>query len=143
MRKHIRDRMPKDLYDDLVNRRKTVREVAKVMGVHEAYLSHAIPERAPKRNIQLVRVTRRMYQDQLAREVLTGKRKILEAANMAHVSERTMFRRMAKLRQLDVILGCAPLSQASALTVIASDLKAAEHPQPLRKHVTEPAEQQA
>ena len=98
MKIHIRKRIPKELYDDLYNRRKTVREVAKILGVNENYLSHAIPERAPKRNPKLLCATRRLYQDQIAREVLEGKHSIYKGAELAHVSERTFYRRLAKLR---------------------------------------------
>lgn len=98
MKKHIRERISKDLYDDLFNRRKTVREVAGILGVSENYLSHAIPERAPKRNPKLLRATRRLFQDQIAREVLEGKHTTYKGAELAHVSERTFYRRLAKLR---------------------------------------------
>lgn len=98
MKSHIRERISKDLYDDLYNRRKTVREVAKEIGVSENYLSHAIPERAPKRNPKLLKATRRLFQDQIAREVLQGKHTIYRGAELAHVSERTFYRRLAKLR---------------------------------------------
>lgn len=98
MKSHIRERISKDLYDDLYNRRKTVREVAKELGVSENYLSHAIPERAPKRNPKLLKATRRLFQDQIAREVLQGKHTIYRGAELAHVSERTFYRRLAKLR---------------------------------------------
>jgi AraC-like DNA-binding protein len=90
--------MAKELYDDLYNRRKTVREVAKELGVSENYLSHAIPERAPKRNPKLLKVTRRMYQDQIARETIEGKHTVTQGAELAYVSERTFFRRLAALR---------------------------------------------
>ncbi len=96
--RHIRNRMSKDLYDDLYTRRKTVREVAKIMNVSENYLSHAVPERAPKRNPKLLKVTRRMYQDQIARETLEGKHTAKEGAELAFVSLRTFFRRLAQLR---------------------------------------------
>ncbi len=98
MRVHIRDRMPKDLYNDLYTRRKTVREVAREMNVSENYLSHAVPERAPKRNPKLLKVTRRMYQDQIARETLQGKHTVKQGADLAHVSERTFYRRLKDLK---------------------------------------------
>lgn len=97
MRENIRERMPKDLYDDLFNRRKSVKEVAEILGVTANYLSHAIPERAPKRNPKLLAKTRRMFQDQVAREVRENKHTVYEAAQIACVSERTMYRRLAKL----------------------------------------------
>ena len=98
MRTHIRDRMPKELYHDLYTRRKTVREVAKIMGVSENYLSHAIPERAPKRNPSLLKVTRRMYQDQIARETKEGKHTVKQGADLAYASERTFYRRLKALK---------------------------------------------
>lgn len=98
MRLHIRERMPKDLYNDLYTRRKTVREVAKILNVSENYLSHAVPERAPKRNPKLLKVTRRMYQDQIARETLQGKHTVKQGADLAHVSERTFYRRLKALK---------------------------------------------
>lgn len=96
--RHIRKRIPKDLYDDLYSRRKTVRAVAKELGVNENYLSHAIPERAPKRNPKLLKVTRRMYQDQIARETIQGKHTVKQGADLAHVSERTFYRRLKALK---------------------------------------------
>lgn len=90
--------MPKDLYDDLYTRRKTVREVAKILNVSENYLSHAVRERAPRRNAKLLKVTRRMYQDQIARETLQGKHTARQGAELAHVSERTFYRRLEALR---------------------------------------------
>lgn len=98
-RKHIRERIPKDLYDDLYNRRKTVREVAKLLNLNENYLSHAIPERAPKRNSALLRATRELFQANLAKETIERKHRVRDAADLAHVSERTMYRRMKKVRQ--------------------------------------------
>lgn len=96
--RHIKNRIPKDLYDDLYSRRKTVREVAKTLGVSENYLSHSIPERAPKRNPKLLKVTRRMYQDQIARETLEGKHSVKQGAELAHVSERTFYRRLKTIK---------------------------------------------
>ncbi len=97
-RRHIRDWLPKNLYDDLVNRRKTVREIAKEVGVSENYLSHAIPERAPKRNPKLLKVTRRLYKLQVAREANSGRHNVAEAAKLACVSERTMYRLLQQVR---------------------------------------------
>ncbi len=83
---------------DLYHRRITVREAAKIMGVSENYLSHAIPERAPKRNLKLLKVTRRLFREQIAREIIEGKHTVHKGAKLAHVSERTMFRLLKRLR---------------------------------------------
>jgi transcriptional regulator GlxA family with amidase domain len=96
--RHIRNRIPKDLYDDLYTRRKTVRQVAKELEVTENYLSHSIPERAPKPNPKLLKLTREMYRMQLARETLDGKHTVRKGAELACVSERTFYRRMKKAR---------------------------------------------
>lgn len=96
--RHIRSRITEQQYSDLFTRRRTVREIAKELNVSESYLSHAIPERAPKRNQKLLKVTRRLYQDQVAREVIAGKHSVAKGAELAHVSERTFFRRLADLR---------------------------------------------
>lgn len=98
MGNNIRARIPKQLYDDLYNRRVTVRAAAKQLGVTENYLSHAIPERANKRNPHLLRATRRLYQDQVAREVLAKKYTMQQGADMAHLSLRTMYRRVESLK---------------------------------------------
>lgn len=101
MRKHLKDRITKEQYEDLYNRRRTVRAIAKELGVTENWLSHAITERAPKppnTNPKLLRATRLLYQNQVAREVLTGKYSIREAADLAFVSERTLFRRLKALK---------------------------------------------
>jgi transposase-like protein len=99
MRKNIRERIPKNLYDDLYNRRVSVKEVAEKLGVGPNYVSFAIPERAPKRNPVLLKATRKLFQNQIAREVLEGKHTVTEAANLACISERTMFRRLKKLKE--------------------------------------------
>lgn len=98
MKSHIRERISKDQYDDLFNRRKTVRQIAKELNVSENWVSHAIPERAPKRNPKLLKATRRLFQDQIAREVIQGKHTVFKGSQLAHVSERTLYRRIQKLR---------------------------------------------
>lgn len=99
MRESIRERIPKALYDDLYNRRKSVKEVADKLEVSPNYLSHAIPERAPKRNPKLLAKTRKLFQEQVAREVKDGKHTVFDGARLACVSERTMYRRLAVLEK--------------------------------------------
>lgn len=99
MKVHIKDRMPAELKDDLYHRRKTVREVARIMGVTENYITHAMPERAPRKNPQLLKVTRRLFQNTIAQEILNKKHTVHAGAELAHISERTMFRRMAAIRK--------------------------------------------
>jgi hypothetical protein len=71
-----------------------VREIARELGVSENYLTKAIPERAPKKNYKLLKVTRLLYQEQLARECIAKKLSAREAAQMANITLRTMYRRI-------------------------------------------------
>lgn len=84
--------------EDIFNRRITIRAAAKKLGVSESYLSRAIPERAPKRNVKLLRVTRRLYQEQVAIECLAGKHSAADGALLAHITVRTMYRRIAAVK---------------------------------------------
>lgn len=98
-RVHIRQRMTQQQYDDLYNRRRTVRDLAKELGVNEAYLSSSVPERAPKKNYKLLKATRVLYKLQVAREVIQGRHTVAQGADLAAVSERTMYRLMVKVRK--------------------------------------------
>jgi len=99
MKLHVRDRMTQAQKDDLFYRRKSVRQLAKELGVTENYLTHAMPERAPKRNPKLLRATRRLFQLQVAREVQEGKHTVQAGSDLACISERTMYRRLSQLSQ--------------------------------------------
>lgn len=99
MRDSVRERIPQDLYEDLYNRRKSVKEVAAKLDVSPNYLSHAIPERAKKRNPRLLAKSRRLFQEQVAREVKEGKHTVFAGAQLAFISERTMYRRLAQLEK--------------------------------------------
>lgn len=83
---------------DLVNYRRRIKDIAKELGVTANYLGKMVKERAPKRNQRSLRKVRNLFQLQIAREVLEGKHTIKEGASIACVSERTMFRRLAKVR---------------------------------------------
>lgn len=105
-KKSIRERMSKQQYDDLYHRRKSVKQIAAELGVGPNYVSSSIPERAPKSNPHLLKATRRLYQNQIAREVREGKHTVNEGASLACISERTMFRR---LKDLDAECTTKPL----------------------------------
>ena len=100
MKLHVRDRMTQEQKDALYYRRKSVRQLAKELGVTENYLTHAMPERAPKRNPQLLRAARRLFQLQVAREVTEGKHTVQAGSDLACVSERTMYRRITEVREM-------------------------------------------
>lgn len=93
----VRERISKQQYDDLYNRRRPVKDIAEELGIGPNYLSSSIRERAPKRNLDLLKATRRLYQNQIAREVREGKHTVAKGADLACVSERTMFRRLKAL----------------------------------------------
>lgn len=99
--KHVplRDRMTEQDKQDLFNRKQTVRDLARKYGVSENYLSHAMPDRAPKRSKGLLMQVRRMYIKQIVRETHEGKHSIFAAASLICKSERTVFRLLAKHRQ--------------------------------------------
>ena len=95
----VLDRMSKDQYNDIVHRRRPVKDIAKELGVTPNYLGQVVKERAPKIDTKSLRKVRMLFQMQVAREVLDGKHTTKEGASIACVSERTMFRRIAKARE--------------------------------------------
>ena len=111
MKLHVRDRMTQEQKDDLFYRRKSVRQLAKELGVTENYLTHAMPERAPKRNPQLLRAARRLFQLQVAREITEGKHTVQAGSDLACVSERTMYRRLNEVRDMQEKLRAKSMKQ--------------------------------
>ena len=95
---NVKFRISKDQYDDLVNYRRRIKDIAKELGVTANYLGKMVKERAPKRNPKVLKRVRLLFQYQIAREILGGKHTIKEGSNIACISERTMFRRLAKVR---------------------------------------------
>ena len=91
--------MSKEDLDDLYHRRQTVRSLAKKYNVTESWLSRAVPERAPRRNNKkLLQIARKLYRRQILMETINGRHSIEQASNLMYVSERTVFRHLAKLR---------------------------------------------
>lgn len=98
----LRSRIPQDLYDKLVNRRIKVKEAAKILNVTPNWLSHAIPERAPKPqpgSSDLLLATRRLYRNQILKETVEGKHTVARASDLTHVSERTFYRMLKKYKE--------------------------------------------
>ena len=95
---NVKSRMTKEQYSDLVNYRRRIKDIAKELNVTANYLGKMVKERAPKRNPKVLKRVRMLFQYQIAREILEGKHTIKEGSNIACISERTMFRRLAKVR---------------------------------------------
>ena len=94
--------MTKDQYDDLVNYRRRIKDIARELNVTANYLGKMVKERAPKRNSKALKKVRFLFQMQVAREILDGKHTVKDGSSIACVSERTMFRRMAKIKAENV-----------------------------------------
>lgn len=90
--------MTKEQYSDLVNYRRRIKDIAKELGVTANYLGKVVKERAPKRDPKALKQVRLMFHRQIAKEILAGKYTVKEGASIACTSERTMFRRIAKVR---------------------------------------------
>lgn len=97
---NVLNRMSKDQYLDIVNYRRQIKDVAKELGVTANYLGKVVTERAPKRNPKILRQVRLRFQLQVAKEILEGKLTVKEGASVACVTERTMFRRIAKVKNV-------------------------------------------
>lgn len=96
--KNVLDKMTKEQYNDIVNYRRRIKDIAKELGVTANYLGKMVKERAPKRNPKVLKKVRMLFQLQIAREILDGKHTVKEGSSIACVSERTMFRRLAKIK---------------------------------------------
>jgi hypothetical protein len=87
---------------DLYNRKITTRELARILGVHENYLSRMYPGKIPiekredisKAKLAL-RATRKEFRLALLEQVALGKITLDEAAAQAHTTKRTLYRLMA------------------------------------------------
>lgn len=95
---NIKDKLTEQQLFDLVNRRRKIKDIANELGVTPNYLGKVVKERAPKVDAKNLRKVRMLFQHQVAKEVCEGKRTVKEGAKVACVSERTMFRRMSKVR---------------------------------------------
>lgn len=88
----------------LYNRTITTRELAKTLGVHEAYLSSVFPGKVKPVPQQIQeamhkkRAIRLVFRGLLARRVLKGEISLASATTNANVSERTMRRVLKKVQ---------------------------------------------
>lgn len=95
----VLDRITKQQYEDVVNHRRKIKEVAAELGVTANYLGRIITERAPRVDQKALRKVRILFQNQVARDVIARKYSIRKGASVANVSERTLFRRLAEQRK--------------------------------------------
>ena len=88
----------------LYNREITTRDLAKVLGVHENYLSTLFPGKITPISQQIEegmhkkRAIRKIYRELWARRVIKREVSVAEAANQTAVSKRTMQRIVQKLQ---------------------------------------------
>lgn len=101
----VASRITEEQKTALFNRQITTRDLAKTLRVSEKYLSSLFPgkdeENTLKRRVEhkqeLVQV-RKEYRLTLAKDILTGKYSIADAADIAGCSYNTMLRTLAKAK---------------------------------------------
>ena len=84
----------------LYNREVTTRELAAVLNVHENYLSYKFPTKAPIPDTKKLLQARKEYKLEIAKQVLSNRYTIGQAAKIAHTSYNTMARFVAKAKLL-------------------------------------------
>lgn len=83
---------------DLYNRRVTTRDLAKILDVHERYLSYMFPFKVEVIDKSKLCEARRAFKTHIASLVILKQFTIKEAAKKAYVSESTMQRFVKKVR---------------------------------------------
>lgn len=95
--KLIQSRVTEQQKLDLYNRNLTTRDLAKLLGVHETYLSSLFPGKVPIIDKKPLIEARRAYNTEMAALVLSGRYTAKEAATIAHTTVKTMRRFMKKV----------------------------------------------
>lgn len=106
----LRERLTPQIIEDLKTRKRTNREVAAQLGVHEDYLSQVFNAKTHRergkvalqreQTHELVEARRRMRLRE-AQKVVDGLKTLEKAAKTARCSERTMRRYVLELTQKD------------------------------------------
>ncbi len=94
----VASRVTEEQREDLYNRRLTTRALAKLLDVHEKYVTHLFPGKAPIADKKQLIEARKLYKLEIAKQVMVGKYSIQQAADVAHVSYNTMHRNLAKAK---------------------------------------------
>lgn len=94
----LQSRISEHQKQDLFNRRVTTRALAKVLGVHEKYLSYKFYTKVKVIDKKPLTDARKLYKLEIGIQVLEGKYSIQEAANVAYVSYNTMQRFVMKAK---------------------------------------------
>lgn len=95
----LASRITEQQKQDLYERRITTRDLAKLLGVHENYLSFRFPHKVPLPDVKELQKARKEYKLAVARQVLEGKYTVSEASKVAFVSYNTMSRFVKKAKE--------------------------------------------
>ena len=98
MTQTLRQRITHQQLEDLYNRTRTVRDLARELHVSEKYLSAYFPERAPKKNPRLLKAAKEAFHRQLVLDYELKRISAVQAAHIASVSLRTFYRRAEKYK---------------------------------------------
>jgi hypothetical protein len=96
--KSLQSRITEQQKHDLFERRITTRDLAKLLDVHERYLSFKYAGKQEVINKKPLIEARKAYKIEIAKQVLEGKYSIVQAANVANVSYNTMQRFLQKAK---------------------------------------------
>lgn len=97
---YLQSRISEQQKHELFNRIVTTRDLAKLLNVHEKYLSNRFPSKVVITDKKPLTQARMLYKLEVARQVLRGLYSIQQAANVAHVSYNTMQRCVQKAKQV-------------------------------------------
>ena len=95
----LQSRITEQQKRDLFNRRITTRKLAKLLGVHETYLSYKFFTKVEIVDKRPLIEGRKLYKLEIAIQVLKGVHTIQEAADIAYVSYNTMQRCLQKAKK--------------------------------------------
>lgn len=105
----LQSRITEQQKEDLYSRKVTTRELAKLLEVHETYLSYRFPFKLPVVDKKPLIEARKAFKLEIAVQVLKGRYSIQQAADAAYVSYNTMqrFVQKAKLAHPELLAGYA------------------------------------
>lgn len=98
----LASRITEEQKRQLYHREITTRDLAKVLGVHEEYLSYMYPGKVPIIDKKPLIEARKLYKLEMAKLVIEGKHTTMEAAMIAHVSYNTMRRFIKKVQNVSI-----------------------------------------